>query len=103
MIVEIRTYTFRSGTMAQYLAAFDRIGFALQKRHLGECLGFLTSETGPIEQVVQIFGYESWEDRDHRRAALYADASFKAMSEELHPLIQSKDSQIFRSVPFAAP
>ena len=98
MIVEMRTYTFRSGTMTTYLAAFERIGFALQAKHLGPCIGFYTSETGPIEQVVQIFGYTDWQERDARRKALYADEAFKDMSHELHPLIQSKSTQLFRSV-----
>ncbi|MGX1740109.1 NIPSNAP family protein [Bosea sp. NPDC055353] len=94
----MRTYTFRSGTMATYLAAFERIGFALQAKHLGACIGFYTSETGPIEQVVQIFGYADWQERDTRRKALYADDAFKEMSRDLHPLIQSKSTQLFRSV-----
>jgi hypothetical protein len=72
----------------------------LQRRHLGECIGFYTSETGPIEQVVQIFGYVDWNEREKKRAALWADVRFTAMSAELHPLIQSKESQILRAVDF---
>lgn len=100
MIVEIRTYTFKSGAMGKYLQAFRDVGFELQRQHLGDCIGFYTSETGPIEQVVQIFGYADWNDRERKRAALWADARFTAMSADLHPLIQSKESQILRSVDF---
>lgn len=99
MIYEIRTYTFKSGAMKDYLKVFREVGFELQRRHLGECIGFFVSETGPIEQVVQIFGYEDWSDRDRKRAALWADERFAAMSADLHPLIQSKESQIFRDAP----
>ena len=70
---------------------------------LGECVGFFVSETGPIEQVVQIFGYQDWGDRDRKRAALWADERFTAMSAELHPLIQSKESQLFRNAPGWSP
>ena len=99
VIYEIRTYTFKSGMMGKYLQAFRDIGFELQRQYLGECIGFYVSETGPIEQVVQIFGYADWIDRDRKRAALWADERFAAMSAELHPLIQSKESQLFRAAP----
>ena len=98
MIVEVRTYTFHSGMMARYLEAFRRVGFTLQREYLGEPVAFLVSETGPIEQVVQIFRYADWTERDRRRAALWADPRFQAMSEELHPLIKDKTSQILRDV-----
>src|SRR5437773_877848 len=100
MIVEIRTYTFKSGMMGKYLQAFRAIGFELQRQHLGECIGFYTSETGRMGQVVQFFVYADWNDREKKRGALWADQRFTAMSADLHPLIQSKESQILRSVEF---
>jgi hypothetical protein len=99
VIVEVRTYTFHSGQMARYLDAFRRVGFALQREHLGEPVAFLVSETGPIEQVVQIFRYADWTERDRRREALWADPRFTAMSADLHPLIKDKTSQILREIP----
>lgn len=101
MIVEKRTYTMHSGMMKDYLKAYSESSFQDLQRQLGRCVGFFTSETGPIEQVTQMWAYEDWNDREARRTALYADPAFIARARDLYPLIKDKDSQILRPVPFA--
>ncbi len=102
MIVEKRSFTMRSGTLPAYLRAFEERGHALQKEFLGDGeVAFLISETGPIEQVVQLWRYADWNDRAERRQALFADERFRRMSAELHPLIQSKETQLLVPASFS--
>lgn len=102
MIVEKRSFVMRSGTISTYLNAFEQEGYALQKEFLGEGeLAFLVSETGPLEQVVQLWAYADWNDREERRKALFADPRFKSMSEKMHPLIQHKNTQLLAPTSFS--
>ena len=101
MIVEKRTYVMHSGKMRQYLDAFADGGFVEMQKHLGHCVGFFRSETGPIEEVTQMWAYETWEDRETRRRALYENSPFGRQAEALFPLIQTKTSQILVPVDFA--
>jgi hypothetical protein len=101
MIVEKRTYTMHSGKMREYLKAYEDESFRSLSNKLGHCVGFFTSETGPIEQVIQMWAYNDWNDRETRRKALYSSPEFIARAEGLYPLIKDKDSQILRPVPFA--
>lgn len=103
MIVEKRTYRMQSGQMRSYLEAFEQGGFALQRQHLGSCVGFYISETGPIEEVTQMFAYENWADRDARRDTLYGDERFRRISDPLWPKIADKNTQILKPVSFWRP
>lgn len=103
MIVEKRVYRMHSGRMKDYLKAFESGGFAMQQKHLGACVGFYVSETGPIEEVTQMFVFSDWADREARRKALYADSQFQAVSDPLWPMIAEKHSQILRPAWFWKP
>ncbi len=73
MIVEMRTYTLALGATGKYFAAYAEKGLAAQKRVLGHMLGYYSTETGELNQVVHLWAYDSLDDRARRRAALYAD------------------------------
>ncbi|WP_210485429.1 NIPSNAP family protein [Microvirga antarctica] len=101
MIVEKRTYTMHSGMMKDYLKAYTDGSFQNLQQQLGHCVGFFTSETGPIEQVTQLWAYKDWNDREARRAALYSDPAFIDRAKDMYGLIKDKDSQILKPVAFA--
>lgn len=101
MIVEKRTFVMHSGMLKSYLDAYASGTFARLQEQLGHCVGFFVSDTGPIEQVTQMWAYENWQDREDRRKALYADEQFAAQAKDLYPLIKDKETQILSPVPFA--
>ena len=45
--VEMRTYQLKTGTANTYAALYLEEGFAIQKSHLGEPVGYYVSEVGP--------------------------------------------------------
>ena len=55
MLLDHRTYTVRPGTLRKQLALYEKHGFAAQKRHFGEPLAYLVSETGDINTYVHIW------------------------------------------------
>lgn len=53
-------------------------GLPVQREHCGHLVGYFTSETDGLNQVAQIWADTSADERDRRRAALWADPLFAA-------------------------
>ena len=103
MIIDLRTYTVKPGKVADYLALYEREGLPVQKRHIGEPVGYFVSEIGELNQLVHIWKYESLSDRERKRAAMEADpewTAYRKRSAEAGYLIAQKN-QILKSVPFS--
>ena len=73
MIVDARTYTVAAGKMPAYLEAYSSQGLPLQRKHGFELGGYFTVETGPLNQVVHYWKWQSAAHRQECRRALYAD------------------------------
>ena len=73
MLIDLRTYTLRVGTVRDFLAQYAREGLEVQRRHLGAPLGYYTTEVGDVNEVVHIWQYADAADRERRRAALESD------------------------------
>ncbi len=101
MIVEMRTYTLRAGEMANYLKLYEAEGLAAQTRILGRLLGYYSSETGDLNQLIHLWGYEDFTDRQRRRAALYDDPDWLAYVPKIFPLIISQESRILSPTRFS--
>ena len=63
MLIDHRTYTLRPGTMAKSLALYEEYGMKAQKRHLGEPLAYLVTESGELNTYVHIWVYKDAADR----------------------------------------
>ena len=77
MLVDHRTYTVKPGTMAKQLALYQEFGLVPQKRHLGEPLAYLVTESGEVNTFVHIWVYQDAADRAARRAAMAADPEWQ--------------------------
>jgi hypothetical protein len=82
MLLDHRTYTCRAGTIRKHLAIYEQSGLAVQKRHLGEPLAYLLTETGDVNSYVHIWVYEDAADRARKRAAMQADPEWQAYLEK---------------------
>jgi hypothetical protein len=54
-----------------------------------------------LNQVVQLWSYESASDRDQRRARLYDDPQFPAYLEKALPMIQSQENILLKPTSFS--
>jgi NIPSNAP len=103
LIVDHRTYTCRPGTLPKQLELYEQHGLAVQKRHLGEPLAYLVTETGELNTYVHIWVYQDAGDRERRRAAMQADPEWQAflkVSAEAGYLIR-QENRIMTPAPFA--
>lgn len=101
MIVEMRTYAFKCGGVPTFLKAYEAGGLEIQKRILGNMLGYFTTETGRLNQIVHLWGYASLDDRLARRAALAADPDWQRFLANIMPMLVSQESQILLPTQFS--
>jgi hypothetical protein len=101
MIVEERTYTVKPGTVTQYYDDYNPRGLQIQKRILGNLIGYFHTEIGPLNTIVHLWGYESLADREKRRAALVADPEWAAYLRQSPDIIVDMESRILIPAPFS--
>jgi hypothetical protein len=96
MIVEMRTYQCRPGTVPQFL---ERFGAALPIREKFSPLGgFFTTEVGDLNKVIHIWPYESFEARIKTRADAIASGQWPPATREF---VTEQVSEIFIPAPFS--
>lgn len=101
MIVDLRTYTLRMGTLRGFLEQYAREGYAVQCEHLGEPVGYFTTEVGELAEIVHLWKYESMADREARRARLEADPRWNAYRAAAGDVLISQRNSILRSTVFS--
>ncbi len=103
MLIDHRTYTVKPGTMARQMAIYQEFGFAPQKRHLGEPLAYLITESGEVNTYIHIWAYQDAADRATKRAAMGADPEWQIYlqkTSEAGYLIGQKNN-LMTPAPFA--
>lgn len=101
MIVEERSYHLYTGKVAEYLRLYEEEGMAIQVEILGHLIGYFTVDVGELSTVVHLWGYESYAERERRRAALAAHPGWQAYVEKVQPLIHTQVSRILVPAPFS--
>lgn len=101
MIYEQRIYTFHPGKLAEFWSIYLPDPLALQRRILGDLVGYFTVETGTLNQVVHLWRYASYEDRLQRRAALGKEPLWKEYVARMTPLVQRQESSILLPTAFS--
>ncbi len=101
MLVEMRTYTFIPGAVPKFMAIYQEKGLEIQKKTLGHLIGYFTTENGTLNQTIHLWGYQSLDDRQRRRAALAADPNWQPFLAEILPLLTRQESQILTPTVFS--
>jgi hypothetical protein len=89
--------------MARQLALYQEFGLTPQKRHLGEPLAYLVTESGEVNSYVHIWVYRDAADRAAKRAAMSADPEWQVYvqkSGEAGYLISQRNN-LMTPAPFA--
>lgn len=102
MLLDVRTYTCRPGTIKKHLALYEQYGKAPQTKHLGQPLAYMACETGDPNQYVHIWVYENAGDREAKRAAMQADPDWIKYTEESAKLgaLVKQENKLMRPVDF---
>lgn len=102
MLLDVRTYTCRPGTIKKHLAIYEQHGKGPQTRHLGQPLAYMVTETGDPNQYVHIWVYENAGDREQKRTAMQADPDWIAYTQKSAELgaLESQENKLMRPVEF---
>ncbi|MVV51788.1 NIPSNAP family protein [Pseudomonas sp. PB120] len=103
MIIEHRTYLLHPGKVPAYFNLYMHSGLPIQLEYLRQPMGYYTTEIGPLNQIVHLWGYDDLNDRQHSRNRLKADPRWAEYVAHLMPLIQHQDSKILTPAPFFTP
>jgi hypothetical protein len=101
VIVDERTYTCHPGKLGAFLKIYETLGKPIQWPILGEPIGFFTSEVGELQQVVHMWRYDSFADREIRRAALAATPEWGTYLAEALPLLATMRNRILTPTSFS--
>ena len=96
MIIEVRTYQLSPGTVAE---AEKRFGEALPVREKHSRLGaFWHTEVGPLNQIIHVWAYDSF---DHRAAVRAAATKEGGWPPPIREFVVSQQSEVFLPAPFS--
>tara|TARA_Y100000588_G_C13343907_1_gene539360 strand:- start:81 stop:413 length:333 start_codon:yes stop_codon:yes gene_type:complete len=102
MLLDIRTYVCKPGTIKKHLELYEKKGKTPQTRNLGQPLLYAVCETGNPNEYTHIWVYENAGDRERKRAAMQSDPEwidYTNASAELGAL-ESQKNKLVRPVDF---
>ena len=82
MLIDLRTYTVRPGTMPAQLALYEKFAYPVQLRYMGEPHFYLAAESGDLNTMVHGWVYDSAADREEKRGRMAKDADWKVYLSE---------------------
>ena len=94
MIVEERSYHVYTGKLPELVRLYAEEGTHVQQEHLGNLIGAFTVDVGDVSTIVHLWGYESYAERERRRALLQADQRWKDFLPKIQPLIHTQRTRM---------
>jgi hypothetical protein len=101
VIVEQRDYHVFTGKLGELVKLYETEGIELQKRILGNLLGVFTTDVGALSTYTSLWGYDSYAQREERRAELQADERWRAFLAKIQPLIHTQQNRIMIPTSFS--
>jgi hypothetical protein len=95
VITEERCYVLRPEySPKDYFAAYEAHGRELQIRILGGLIGYFATEVGELNAVVSLWDYDSFEERQRRRALLAAEPGWQAYLRAVRPMLSTMTNRL---------
>ena len=101
MIVEERSYHVYTGKLPELVRLYAEEGTHVQQEHLGNLIGAFTVDVGDVSTIVHLWGYESYAERERRRALLQADQRWKDFLTRIQPLIHTQRTRMLLPTPYS--
>jgi hypothetical protein len=101
MIVEQRDYHVITGKLNELVALYADEGIAIQQEHLGGFVGAFTTEIGALSTYTSMWRYDSFAEREERRAQLQQDERWPPFLARIQPLIHTQHNRILIPTSFS--
>jgi hypothetical protein len=100
MIVDLRTYTSKPGSLAAWLKLYEGQGWPLQLKYLPKCVGFYMTDVGVLNRVVHLWEYADIAERERTRGAMEKDPEWEAFRVQSPGHFVAQETAIMKPVPF---
>ena len=102
IIYEKRSYSITIGEMSEVKRLYSTLGWpALEAGGFSKNLiGYFTSDTGELSQLIHLWRFESDEDRRSFWKRLLEDTDFMVFVKQLRPLIRTQSNQLLLAAPW---
>ncbi len=98
--VEMRTYRLVPGGQAEWFKNYEAFAMDVQKKILGNMVGYYHTEHGPLNEIVHMWGYDSLDDRLERRKKLFEQPEWNEFIPKIRPLMETQESKVLIPAPF---
>jgi NIPSNAP len=100
MIVDLRTYTAKPGSLSAWLKLYEEKAWSLQTKYLPKCLGFYAVDIGVLNRVVHLWEYADIAERERTRGAMVQDPAWPAFMTASPAHFAAQENMILKPVPF---
>ena len=101
VIVEQRDYHVHTGKLPELVRLYEEEGIPIQAEALGGFVGAFVTEIGAVSTYTSMWRYDSFAQREERRAALLARDDWKAFMTKIQPLIHTQQNRILTPTAFS--
>ena len=101
VIVEQRDYHVTTGKLAELVRLYEGEGIVIQQEVLGGFIGAFTTDVGALSTYTSMWRYDSFGEREARRAALQARDDWRAFLGKIQPLIHTQQNRILTPTAFS--
>lgn len=101
-VIEERCYVLHTQYGPKdYFDIYEEMGRKLQVETLGGLLGYYATEVGELNALVSLWRYDSFEDRQKRRAQLAAIPEWHAFLARVRPMIRTMNNRLLTPAAFS--
>jgi hypothetical protein len=101
VILEQRDYQVTTGKLPELVRLYDDEGIAIQEEYLGGFVGAFTTDIGALSTYTSLWRYDSYAEREQRRARLQGDPRWVAFLAKIQPLIHTQHNRILVPTSFS--
>jgi hypothetical protein len=101
MLIEHRAYTLRPGNSAAFWALQQERGFELVRPIMERLIAYFATQSGPLEQIVHLYRFDSYDDWTRRLHGLYGVAALESYFKRVRPLMLAQENRFLVPAPIA--
>jgi hypothetical protein len=99
MILEHRAYTMQAGNLERFYETQVERGFDVISPVLDRLIGYFSTVTGPLEQVVHLYAFDSLEDWRDRLHGLYGIPELEPYFKKVRPIMLAQENHVLLPSP----
>jgi hypothetical protein len=101
VIVEQRDYHVHTGKLPELVRLYETEGIPILNEILGGLVGAFTTDVGALSTYTTLWRYDSFAEREEKRARLQADERWKEFLAKVQPLMHTQQNRVLVPTSFS--